>query len=210
MPEPGAVPGGPRRWLRRLLVAGLAVAALVGAANAAVLGSARGEIVATAGEAPSRPAVIVLGSFVFPDGTPGQELRHRLETGLALLQAGRVKQIVVSGKVAGGYDEPHAMAAWLAARGARPGDVVVDTHGYRTAASVADTAALGLRSVLISTQAYHLPRALYLARHAGIDAVGVVAPDAQLASLQRLRELMRESLARAEIVLEVAVRGVRG
>ena len=75
-----------------------------------------------------------------------------------------------------GYDEPHAMAAWLVSRGVKPDDVVVDEGGHRTSATMADAAALGVRSALIVTQGYHLPRSIYFARHVGIDALGVPAP----------------------------------
>jgi SanA protein len=74
---------------------------------------------------------------------------------------------------------------------------------------MADAAALGVRSALVVSQRYHLPRALYLARHAGIDAVGVPAQDTHegWASLAKL--FVREAAARAETVVEVALRGVR-
>ena len=75
---------------------------------------------------------------------------------------------------------------------------------------MADAAALGVRSALVVSQGYHLPRALYLARHAGIDAVGVPAPAGERAlDGAALRVFVRETAARAEIVLEVALRGVR-
>ena len=76
-----------------------------------------------------------------------------------------------------GYDEPHAMAALAGgARGRSRRRSWSDAGGHRTAATMADAAALGVRSALVVTQGYHLPRALYLARHAGIDAIGVPAP----------------------------------
>ncbi len=65
------------------------------------------------------------------------------------------------------------MAAWLEAHGVPARDLIVDRGGYRTASSMADAAAIGVRSLLVVSQGYHLPRALYLARHAGIDAWGV-------------------------------------
>ena len=74
---------------------------------------------------------------------------------------------------------------------------------------MADAAALGARSALIVTQAYHLPRSLYLARRAGIDAVGVPAPQRRLGWMDYFHVFVRETAARAEIVLEVAVRGVK-
>jgi len=87
---------------------------------------------------------------------------------------------------------------------------VIDPHGYRTAATMADAAAMGVRSALIATQPYHLPRSVYLALHAGIDAIGVPARTGDGGLPDRWHASLRELLARAEIVVEVALRGVRG
>jgi vancomycin permeability regulator SanA len=97
----------------------------------------------------------------------------------------------------------------LEARGVSPASIVLDPGGHRTAATMAGSAALGVRSALVVSQGYHLPRALYFARHAGIDAVGVPAPSLASGWWPGLRGFVRESTARAEALLEVAVRGVR-
>jgi vancomycin permeability regulator SanA len=208
MRDAGAAPPL-RRWLKRtsaLLLLGLAY---VAGANAYVVASTRAAIRPGVDAAPVRPNAIVLGNRVFPGGAPCAELAARLETARALYLAGRAGQIVVSGAVAGDYDEPHAMAAWLEARGVKAADVVLDLGGHRTAATMADAAALGVRSALVVTQDYHLPRSLYLARRAGIDAVGVPAPTARGGAYDTVKVFCREAAARAEIVLEVALRGVR-
>jgi SanA protein len=178
-------------------------------ANLYLMAAARPFTVPDVASAPVRPYAIVLGNRVDPDGTPCDELAARLETALALYRAGRVGKIVVSGMVRRHYDEPRAMAAWLRARGVAPGDVVTDGGGRRTHATMADAAALGIRAALVATQGYHLPRALYLARHAGIDAVGVPAESRQTGWASRLKLFVRESTARAETLVEVALRGVR-
>jgi vancomycin permeability regulator SanA len=90
----------------------------------------------------------------------------------------------------------------------KPEDVIVDEGGHRTSATMADAAALGVRSALIVTQAYHLPRSLYFARHAGIDALGVPAPARRWGVFDWAHVLFRETAARAEAVLEVPLRGV--
>ena len=198
-----------RRWLRWLAVAAIVAVALVAAANLYLIGAAR-DVTASSGEAaPVRPYAIVLGNRVFEDGSPSAELAARLQTALALYRAGRASKVVVSGRVAGGYDEPHAMAAWLEARGVSPVNIVVDVGGHRTAATMAGSAALGVRSALVVSQGYHLPRALYLARHAGIDAVGVPAVRRSSGWLADVKLFVRETSARAETVVEVALRGVR-
>jgi vancomycin permeability regulator SanA len=102
------------------------------------------------------------------------------------------------------------MAAWLEARGVAPADVIVDRGGYRTAASMADAARLGVKELLVVSQRYHLPRSLYLAEHAGMAALGVPAPDYARRVVDALFVFVRETTARAEIIVEVTLRGVRG
>jgi SanA protein len=207
MPEAAAAKPR-RRALRWLVIAALVVGALVLAANLYLIAATRAAIVPDVAAAPRRPHVIVLGNRVFPGGRPSAELAARLETALAVYQAGRGGKVIVSGMVHGDYDEPHAMAAWLQARGVPAEDVVLDLGGRRTAATMADAAALGVRSALIVTQGYHLPRALYLARHAGIDALGVAAPNRHERWPSIIKFFCRETAARAETLVEVALRGV--
>jgi SanA protein len=189
-----------------LIVVGVCLL-LVAAANLYVIRSARAAIVADPASAPVRPYAIVLGSRVFPDGSPSIELAARLQAALVLYRAGRAGKLIMSGRTDGSYDEPHAMAAWLASRGVPSADLVIDAGGHRTAATMADAAALGVRSALVVSQAYHLPRALYLARHAGIEALGVPAPTRHRNWFVSLRVFCREAAARAETMLEVALGG---
>jgi vancomycin permeability regulator SanA len=193
-----------------LAAVGVLAIALVGAANAYLIASSREEVIADFSQAPQRPCALVLGSHVFPRGVPSRELAARLETGRQLYRAGLARRIIVSGLAEPGYDEPDAMAAWLERRGVAPGDVVIDRGGYRTAASMADAVATGVQSLLVVSQRYHLPRALYLARHAGLQAIGVPAADVPRAAPDKIYGFLRETTARAEIILEVAARGVRG
>ncbi|HXJ20221.1 MAG TPA: ElyC/SanA/YdcF family protein [Polyangia bacterium] len=185
------------------------MALLVGGGNAYVLAVTRDRRLGSVEDAPARPYAIVLGNRVFPGNGPCSELADRLAVARALYLSGRVSRLIVSGRVGPepDYDEPAVMAVWLQARGVPAAAIVRDPGGYRTAASMADAAALGARQLLVVTQAYHLPRSVYLAAHAGIDAIGVPAPD-HVGSLMHL--LLREPMARAETVLEVWLRGVRG
>jgi SanA protein len=209
---PDAPPPARRGLGRRLASAALALVLLIGAANLYVVRVTRDRRVASVADAPARPYAMVLGNRVFPGGVPCRELADRLATARALYVAGRAPRIIVSGLVgpAPDYDEPAVMAAWLVARGVRPGDVVRDAGGHRTAASMADASAMGVRSLLVVTQGYHLPRALYLAAHAGIDAIGVPALAIGRSGADLMRLGVRETLARAETVVEVWLRGVRG
>jgi SanA protein len=197
------------RALRALLrLVALGLLALV-AGNAWVIFTARNDIVDSVAAAPARPVAIVLGNKVFSDGSVSREMAYRLHVALDLFRAGKVERLFLSGAATPTYDEPGAMAGWLERRGVPRSAMILDPKGFRTAATMADAAAQGLKDVLICTQWYHLPRSLYIARHAGLRATGVPADPTGGVFADRLHSFVREGLARAEIVGEVALRGVQ-
>jgi SanA protein len=201
----------PSRARRALFASALLGLAAVVAGNLWIVRATSSDIVESVAAAPSRPVAIVLGNRVFPDGGLSLDLEPRVEIAYELYRAGKTKRFFLSGAadVPAGYDEPGAMAAWLERRGVPRDAMILDRAGDRTAATMANAASLGLRDALVCTQGYHLPRALYLARHAGIDATGVAAADRVTSLRDRVRTFLREKLARAETLVEVAVRGVR-
>ena len=60
---------------------------------------------------------------------------------------------------------------------------------------------VGVSSAVVATQTFHLPRSLFIARAAGIDAVGYRADNVHLLA----RNEVRESLARVKAVWDVVV-----
>jgi SanA protein len=207
-----AAPVGRRltTWLARTVMLVVACLTALTALNSWVILTTRSAMADTPAAVQAHPWAIVLGNYVSPDGIPSPELWQRLETARSLYASGRAGRLVASGMHRPGYDEPHGMAAWLVAHGVPPNGITLDLGGHRTAATVANASRLGVRSVLIVTQAYHLPRALYFARHAGLDAVGVVAPlEEGLTAEDLFRRHGREIIARAACVIEVALFGVR-
>jgi hypothetical protein len=65
------------------------------------------------------------------------------------------------------------MVAYAKANGVPQGDIRVDPAGSTTYETMANAlTSLGGRTALVSTQRYHLPRAVYLARALGIEPQG--------------------------------------
>jgi SanA protein len=130
-----------------------------------------------AGPRPRAEAILVLGAAVWRGGTPSHMLADRLETALELYRAGAGAKLLLSGDHGrADYDEVNAMRAWLEARGVPPADIFLDHAGFNTYDSMARAVRVfGVRRVVVVTQAFHLPRALYLADRAGMEAVGVAA-----------------------------------
>lgn len=120
---------------------------------------------------------IVFGAAVYPAGRLSQVLRDRVDTAIALYQQGAVKSILFTGDgLASRGSEPQAMMAYALARGVAPEDVMLDHGGRRTYDSCyRANHELGVTSAVLVTQAFHLPRALFICSRLGISAVGVAA-----------------------------------
>lgn len=126
---------------------------------------------------PTTYVVIVPGASVLPSGKPSDVLTDRLIMAHALYGAGKAQKIFLSGDGRlEEYNEVVAMHAYLADAGV-PEDVLVDDPaGYDTFATMQHAAAtFGEVPVVIATQTFHLPRAMYLAQNVGMDAYGVAA-----------------------------------
>ena len=142
--------------------------------------------------------VLVLGAGVLPDRAPTHVLQARLETALALYQTGKASWILVSGdNRASSYNEPQAMRRWLVKHGVPPTLVVSDFAGRRTYDSLKRAQAVfGVGRLVIVTSDFHLPRALFLARHLGLDAYGVPSSTEVLPLSRRAGFWGREFVAR--------------
>jgi len=154
--------------LRTLAAVG-AVTGMAARADRAIAAVTLGCLFEHVSEVMSFEVAIVPGAYVAPDGTPSDTLTDRLLAALALLEAGKVSRILVSG----GPDEVAGMQAWLTQRGVVA--VLADPEGLRTWTTMQRAAALGVTRAVVCTQRFHLPRSLYLAHAAGLEAVGLVA-----------------------------------
>ncbi len=193
----------PRTLLAIALLPVLTVALLVAAAHV-VVGRERAHVYRALADVPAREVAIVPGALVWDDGRPAMILEDRLQAALELHQAGKVRRILVSGDHARvDYDEVNAMRRWLVERGVPSEDVFMDHAGLRTLDTMQRAARVyGVQGAIVCTQDFHLARALYLARAAGLDAVGFVA-DRQ-AYPQAAHDRSRELLATTLAVLDVA------
>lgn len=142
--------------------------------------------------------ILILGCGVREDDTPSLMLRDRLETGIALYEAGAAEKLLMSGDHGRKeYDEVNTMKDFAMERGIPSEDIFMDHAGFSTYDSMYRARdVFCAKKVIIVTQAYHLPRALYVAEKLGLEAYGVAALDVNYHG-QMYREL-REMLARAK------------
>src|SRR5579883_1225811 len=156
---------------------------------------------------PARPVAMVLGATVYKNGAMSETLRRRVLAGVALYKAHKVKTLLITGANYGpDYDEVDPMTAYSERLGVPASAIIVDGHSFRTYDSCDRARAVyHVRSAIIVTQDFHLPRALYLARHRGIDAVGYTASPSPRWTTQAVEEI-RERFASVLAPLDIALR----
>ncbi|MEL7610530.1 MAG: ElyC/SanA/YdcF family protein [Bacillota bacterium] len=141
--------------------------------------------------------VLVLGAGV-REGRLSAMLADRLKRGVELFEGGASNRMLMSGdhgRVE--YDEVNAMKRYAVEQGVPSECVFMDHAGFSTYESMARAKKVFLaRKVVIVTQGFHLPRAIYLANALGLDAYGVAADLRPYAG--QARNEAREALARVK------------
>jgi SanA protein len=118
---------------------------------------------------------MVLGTLPYdPPGRLNPDLGGRLEAGYQLWRAGKVRYLIVSGnRESDAYDEPTVMRKVLIEHGVPPQVIYRDFAGFRTVTSIVRARDIyGQRRLIIVSQRDHLDRAIFLARHLGVEAWG--------------------------------------
>jgi len=198
--------GSRRPRLRTLAVLAAALigagVVIVGVANAVVLLGGEGS--SDVAGAPHAQVALLLGAKVEPDGVPSAMLADRIAVAAELYRAGKVERVLASGDHGRtDYDEVNAMKRALVARGVPARDVFTDHAGFDTWSSVVRARKVfRVSSALVVTQDFHLARAVWLARRAGITAHGVGA-DLRGYGGQGTLSQARELLARVKAVGDV-------
>lgn len=162
--------------------------------------------VVTAEQAKHTEIGIVLGAGVANNGQPYDELKARLDKAADALNSGLVSKLLLSGDNRfKNYDEPTAMFNYLVnKRGVSAQKLERDYAGRSTYESCERaTKVFGIKQTIIFSAESHLPRAIYLCRHFGIDAYGISS------GLEASNSSRRELLARVKAVYNVNLFGER-
>lgn len=183
----------------------MALVLLVVGANLYVLAKG-GDSTSDVADVPRAEVAIVPGALVEPDGDMSVMLAARVKQASRLWHAGKVEKVLVSGDHGSWkYDEPDTMRKALVADGVRPEDVFEDHAGFDTWATMVRARRIfGVDDAVVITQGFHMPRALYLADAAGIDATGLTA-DLQPWGYQGRKSSIREVLSRVKAVADVTL-----
>ena len=124
---------------------------------------------------PNRQVALVLGASIRSSGALSPVLKERVDAALLLYDTKKVSKILVSGDNGSvEYDEVYPVGTYLLKHGVPKEDIFLDYAGFDTYSSVYRAQQVfGVASVVVVSQRFHLPRALFIARSLGMSAVGL-------------------------------------
>ena len=155
-------------------------------------------------------AALLLGtSRYLSNGYPNLYFQNRINAAVELFKTGKVKFIIASGDNSRKeYSEPDDMKQALIEKGIPDSAIVLDYAGFRTFDSIIRGKEIfSQSSFIIISQPFHNERAIYIARHNGINAVGFNAKD--VTGRFGFKTNAREVLARVKLMLDVHVLGTK-
>lgn len=140
-------------------------------------------------------AAVVLGNKVEVNGQPSDRLKARLDKSIELYNEGYYTFIIVSGGIGKeGFDEAKVMKAYLMDNGIAENNIIEDNNGYNSYMTAQNTRIimdeLGLDSVMIISQYFHISRTKLAFRKIGIEETS--SAHANIFELRDLYSLIRE------------------
>ena len=181
----------------------LLVAAIIGA-GALIRSSAEGRVYSDVSLIPSRKTGIVLGcSRQLSDGRSNLFFSYRVAAAATLFKTNKISFLIVSGDHhVVGYDEATDMKNALVDAGVPADKIYCDFAGFRTLDSIVRAKEVfGQTNITVISQKFHNQRAIYIARHAGLDAIGFSAKEVDV--YNSFFTKLREQFARVKTVLDV-------
>lgn len=158
----------------------------------------------TAADLTDVDCILILGCQVKSDGVPSHMLEDRLRRGVELYQANAAPKLLMSGDHGQvNYNEVGTMKQYAVSAGVPSSDVFMDHAGFSTYESIYRAKEIfGVQKMIIVTQEYHLPRALYIAEQMGVEAYGVSAD--YRTYFGQIKRDIREVLARCKDMITTA------
>ena len=181
----------------------LAAAALIFYCNHLVTESSKGSLYSSIHSIPYNKVGVLLGTSKYSRlGGDNDHYRLRLESALKLFEAGKIDYILISGDNSTPYyDEPTTIRRDLLRQGIPANKIYRDYAGFRTLDSIIRAnQVFALDSFTVISQASHNKRALYIAHHSDIEAIGFNAGEGKNTDfINWARELLARVLAVFEI-----------
>ena len=155
---------------------------------------------------PKNKVGLVLGtSSRLVEGGVNPYYAHRIDATIKLFMAGKIDFVLVSGDNGSiYYNEPNTIKKDLVKGGIPEERIFLDYAGFRTLDSVVRAKEVfGLSQATIISQEFHNERAIYLAGHKGLEAIGFNARD--ISGNESVKVHFREYFARVKVFVDLVL-----
>jgi len=192
-----------KKYLKKVVLICVIGVGIIFVVNWYILKSTKGQIFYEQDKLPEKQTALLLGARVYSDGRLSHVMQDRAETAIEIYKLGKVRKILISGDHGTSeYDEVNTIKDYLLRKGVKSEDVFTDHAGFDTYDSIYRARDIfEVDSMVIVTQKFHLPRAVYIANSLGVESVGIVA-DKRI-YIDKERSAIRESIARIKASLNV-------
>lgn len=153
-------------------------------------------IYASAADAPSAQVALIPGAAIL-DGKPSPIFIDRVDAAIELYKMWKVSKILVSGDNSTvSHNEVNPVRLYLLSKGIPDQDIFLDHAGFDTYSTLYRARDIfGVTSVLVTTQSFHLPRAIFIARELGLQAYGVNSDSGHILFHNYVREVFSDEKA---------------
>lgn len=189
-----------------LFIVVMIIVAIVAACNIIVDVNASGRTYDSVSRIPSRETAVLLGTNPKSRYSKGRNFFYqaRINATVKLYRAGKFRRVIISGAKRKDYDEPTAMKADLIKDGIPDSVISMDGNGHNTFLSMKNMRdRLHVDSIIVISQKWHNERAIFLADHLGMNAIGYDAADYNNLTAQITH--IRELLARVKLFITVYI-----
>jgi SanA protein len=193
-------------FLRLTLVGCFLIAGLILYCNYRILFYTAPFLYADTAVIPANSVGIVLGtSKNTARGFENLFFKFRIEAAAELYKSGKIKYIILSGDNGSDYyNEPRAMKIQLMALGVPSDAIYLDYAGFRTLDSMLRCKEVfGQQKFTVISQEFQNERAIFIARHFGIEAIGFNARDVKTYS--GFKTNIRELFARVKVFIDLYI-----
>ncbi len=156
-------------------------------------------------KAPDAQAALIPGAAILESGLLSPVFRDRVDMAIQLYQAKKVSKILVSGDNSTvSHNEVNPVRLYLISKGVPDQDIFLDHAGFDTYSTMYRAHGIfEVSSALITSQSFHLPRAVFIARQLGIEAYGVNADVGHTLLRNNVREMFADEKALFDLVFNI-------
>lgn len=178
------------------------VAVFVITTNLLVYEKTKGLIFTDPARVPEATVALVPGAALAGPNTLSLIFTERVDVAIQLYEAKKVSKILVSGDNSTlAHNEVNPARVYLLARGIPDQDIFLDHAGFDTYSSLYRARdVFGVSSVIIASQWFHLPRAVFIARKLGMTAYGVSADTGPVLLSNYVREVFADEKALFDLI----------